>query len=127
MPASKTANVLFAVGITQRWADDGIVANALHPGGIRTNLQRYVSEEQLQRLRTAAGPAAPWKTPQQGAATSVLLAASPLVEGMSGRYFEDVAEAGLNQPGTRTGVAAYALDPAAADRLWDVSRLTLSA
>jgi NAD(P)-dependent dehydrogenase (short-subunit alcohol dehydrogenase family) len=124
---SKTANVLFAVGITQRWADDGIVANALHPGGIRTNLQRYVSEDELQRLRTAAGAASPWKTPQQGAATSVLLAASPLVEGVSGKYFEDVAEAAIHQPGTRTGVAAYALDPEAADRLWKVSRLTLSA
>jgi NAD(P)-dependent dehydrogenase (short-subunit alcohol dehydrogenase family) len=124
---SKTANVLFAVGITQRWADEGVVANALHPGGIRTNLQRHVSEEELQRLRTAAGPTSPWKTPQQGAATSVLLAASPLVAGVSGRYFEDVAEAAIHQPGTRTGVAAYALDPEAADRLWDVSRLTLSA
>jgi NAD(P)-dependent dehydrogenase (short-subunit alcohol dehydrogenase family) len=126
---SKTANVLFAVGITQRWADDGIVANALHPGGIRTNLQRYVSEEDLQRLRAASGgsPAPDWKTPQQGAATSVLLAASPLVQGVSGKYFEDVAEAEPNQPGSRTGYAPYALDPEAADRLWQVSQATLSA
>ena len=126
---SKTANVLFAVGITQRWADDGIVANALHPGGIRTNLQRYVSEEDLQRLRAASGgsPAPDWKTPQQGAATSVLLAASPLVQSVSGKYFEDVAEAEPNQPGSRTGYAPYALDPEAADRLWQVSQATLSA
>jgi NAD(P)-dependent dehydrogenase (short-subunit alcohol dehydrogenase family) len=126
---SKTANVLFAVEATNRWAGDGIVVNALHPGGIRTNLQRYVTEEQLAALRAAAGtgPAAPqWKTPEQGAATSVLLAASPLVEGVSGRYFEDVAEAGLNQPGTRTGVAAYALDPEAAAQLWKVSEVTLA-
>jgi NAD(P)-dependent dehydrogenase (short-subunit alcohol dehydrogenase family) len=126
---SKTANVLFAVGITQRWADDGIVANALHPGGIRTNLQRYVSEDDLARMRSASGgSAAPaWKTPQQGAATSVLLAASPLVEGVSGRYFEDVAEAAPNRPGTRTGYAPYAVDPEAADRLWQVSQDILSA
>jgi NAD(P)-dependent dehydrogenase (short-subunit alcohol dehydrogenase family) len=126
---SKTANVLFAVGITQRWADDGIVANALHPGGIRTNLQRYVSEDDLARMRSASGgSAAPaWKTPQQGAATSVLLAASPLVEGVSGRYFEDVAEAAPNRPGTRTGYAPYAVDPEAADRLWRVSQDILSA
>jgi NAD(P)-dependent dehydrogenase (short-subunit alcohol dehydrogenase family) len=124
---SKTANVLFAVEAATRWADAGITANALHPGGIRTNLQRYVSEEELARLRAATGgPAAPaWKTPEQGAATSVLLAGSPLVEGVSGKYFEDVAEAGLNQPGGRTGVAAYALDPEAAARLWDVSEVTL--
>jgi NAD(P)-dependent dehydrogenase (short-subunit alcohol dehydrogenase family) len=126
---SKTANALFAVGITQRWADDGIVANALHPGGIRTNLQRYVTEADLQRLRSAAGgsPAPDWKTPEQGAATSVLLAGSPLVEGVSGKYFEDVAEAAPNQPGTRTGYAPYALDPEAAQRLWEVSRATLAA
>src|SRR3984957_7042711 len=52
---SKTANVLFAVEASKRWAGDGITANALMPGGIRTNLQRYVSEEDLDRLRTAAG------------------------------------------------------------------------
>ena len=126
---SKTANALFAVGITQRWADDGIVANALHPGGIRTNLQRYVTEADLQRLRSAGGgsPGPDWKTPEQGAATSVLLAGSPLVEGVSGKYFEDVAEAAPNQPGTRTGYAPYALDPEAAQRLWEVSRATLAA
>jgi NAD(P)-dependent dehydrogenase (short-subunit alcohol dehydrogenase family) len=120
---SKTANVLFAVEGATRWAGDGITVNALHPGGIKTNLQRYVSEEELARLRATAGAAgAPaWKTPEQGAATSVLLAASPLVEGVSGRYFEDVAEARPHQEGTRTGVAAYALDRDSAARLWTVS------
>ncbi|MFF5171962.1 SDR family NAD(P)-dependent oxidoreductase [Micromonospora sp. NPDC000089] len=124
---SKTANVLFAVEATRRWADDGIRTNALMPGGIRTNLQRYVTEEELARLRAASGgSAAPsWKTPEQGAATSVLVAASPLLDGVSGRYFEDRQQAGLNQPGTRTGVAAYALDPEAAQRLWQVSEETL--
>ena len=72
---SKTANVLFAVEATKRWADDGITTNALMPGGIRTNLQRYVSDEELDRMRAqAGGGAAPWKTPEQGAATSVLVA-----------------------------------------------------
>jgi NAD(P)-dependent dehydrogenase (short-subunit alcohol dehydrogenase family) len=121
---SKTANVLFAVEATRRWAGDGIFVNALHPGGIRTNLQRYVSEEELDRLRRAmsgGSPATGWKTPEQGAATSVLVATSPLLQGVGGRYFEDCNEAGPNQPGTRTGVAAYALDPAAAERLWTVS------
>ena len=50
------------------------------------------------------------------AATSVLLAASPLLEGEGGRYFEDCKEA---EP------AAYALDPDAAERLWDLSELSL--
>ena len=63
-------------------------------------------------MRAQAGGGGPaWKTPEQGAATSVLVAASPLLDGVGGRYFEDCNEAGLNQPGTRPGVAAYALDP----------------
>jgi NAD(P)-dependent dehydrogenase (short-subunit alcohol dehydrogenase family) len=124
---SKTANVLFAVEATKRWAGDGITANALMPGGIRTNLQRYVTDEELDRMRAqAGGGAAAWKTPEQGAATSVLIATSPLLEGVGGRYFEDCNEAGLNQPGTRRGVAAYALDPEAAARLWQVSVETLA-
>jgi NAD(P)-dependent dehydrogenase (short-subunit alcohol dehydrogenase family) len=119
---SKTANILFAVEAGKRWADDGIVVNALMPGAIRTNLQRYIDDEELARMRAAMGGADPvWKSTEQGAATSVLLAASPLVDGVTGRYFEDCNEAGPNRPGTRTGVAAYALDPEAAERLWKVS------
>jgi NAD(P)-dependent dehydrogenase (short-subunit alcohol dehydrogenase family) len=125
---SKTANVLFAVEATKRWANDGITVNALMPGAIRTNLQRYVTDEDLARLRAQSGGAttAAWKTPEQGAATSVLVATSPLLDGVGGRYFEDCNEAGLNQPGTRQGVAAYALDPEAAARLWQVSVETLA-
>ncbi|HEX4483216.1 MAG TPA: SDR family NAD(P)-dependent oxidoreductase [Solirubrobacteraceae bacterium] len=123
---SKTANVLFAVEASKRWADDGIVVNALMPGAIRTKLQRYVSEEELDRLRKASGSSAPgWKTIEQGAATSVLLATSPLLEGVGGRYFEDCNEAEPNEPGTRRGVAAHALDADDAARLWDVSVATL--
>ncbi|HYS40193.1 MAG TPA: SDR family NAD(P)-dependent oxidoreductase [Pseudonocardiaceae bacterium] len=118
---SKTANVLFAVEATSRWAADGITVNALHPGGIRTNLQRYVSDEELARLRANYRATISWKTTEQGAATSVLLATSPLVEGIGGRYFEDCNEALPNVPGETAGVAAYALDPAAAARLWQVS------
>jgi NAD(P)-dependent dehydrogenase (short-subunit alcohol dehydrogenase family) len=124
---SKTANVLLAVEATKRWAGDGITANAVMPGGIRTNLQRYVTEEELTRLRAQAGANAPnWKTPEQGAATSVLVATSPLLDGVGGRYFEDCNEAGPHQPGAPRGVAAYALDPEAAGRLWQVSVETLA-
>jgi hypothetical protein len=52
---------------------------------------------------------------------SVLLAASPLVDGVGGRYFEDCNEAEPNRPGSRRGVATYALDPEAAARPWQVS------
>ncbi|MGA5702010.1 SDR family NAD(P)-dependent oxidoreductase [Peterkaempfera bronchialis] len=125
---SKTANVLFAVEATRRWADDGITANALMPGAIRTNLQRYVTPEELDRMRARTGSATAvvWKTPEQGAATSVLLATSPLLAGVGGRYFEDCNEAGPHEPGTRRGVAAYALDPEAAVGLWRVSVETLA-
>ncbi|MEV6798188.1 SDR family NAD(P)-dependent oxidoreductase [Micromonospora rifamycinica] len=123
---SKTANVLFAVEATRRWADDGILSNALMPGAIHTNLQRHVSAEELERMRAASGGgAANWKTVEQGAATSVLVATSPLLDGIGGRYFEDCQQAAPHQPDTRTGVADYALDPAAAERLWTVSEQTL--
>jgi NAD(P)-dependent dehydrogenase (short-subunit alcohol dehydrogenase family) len=117
---SKTANVLFAVDANRRWAGDGILVNAAHPGAIRTNLQRHVAEQEIARMRPV------WKTTAQGAATSVLLAASPLVEGVGGRYFEDCDQAEPNQPGTRTGVAGYALDPEAAARLWRYSLKVLA-
>lgn len=122
---SKTANVLFAVEAARRWADDGITVNAVMPGGIRTNLQRYITDEDLARLRAAAGVSGDeftWKTTEQGAATSVLTAASPLLDGVTGRYFEDCNEALPNDThSARHGVASYALDPESAARLWELS------
>ncbi|MFF1818804.1 SDR family NAD(P)-dependent oxidoreductase [Kribbella sp. NPDC058245] len=113
---SKTANILFAVEAAKRWAPAGIVANALMPGGIRTALQRHISAETLQQWDEF-----PWKTPEQGASTSVLLAGSPLLDGVTGLYFEDNNEALPTVPGENTGVAPYALDPEAATRLWETS------
>src|SRR3954449_12944694 len=83
---SKTAAILFAVGATARWAADGITANALNPGAIPTNLQRHVGGKVLT-------PRERQKTPEQGAATSVLLATSPKLESIGGRYFDDCNEA----------------------------------
>ena len=122
---SKTAQILFAVEATRRWADDGITANALMPGGIWTNLQRHWDPDALAHMKEqiAAMQNTQMKTPEQGAATSVLLATSPLLEGVGGRYFDDCNESpivdtiidGLH------GVRAYALDPARARRLWQTS------
>ncbi|GAA3045411.1 SDR family NAD(P)-dependent oxidoreductase [Pseudonocardia yunnanensis] len=124
---SKTATVLFMVAVAKKWAADGVTANALHPGGIMTNLQRHLDDMQLRfvgavdeqgnRLEVPPG----WKTPQQGAATSVLLAASPLVDGVTGRYFEDCNEAVViaERADGMSGVLPYALDANDADRLWD--------
>jgi NAD(P)-dependent dehydrogenase (short-subunit alcohol dehydrogenase family) len=93
---SKTANVLFAVEAARRWKSDGITVNALTPGRIRTNLMRHIGDETSANAPAsfqATNPEMRWKTLEQGAATSVLLAASPLVKGVTGRYFEDCNEA----------------------------------
>jgi NAD(P)-dependent dehydrogenase (short-subunit alcohol dehydrogenase family) len=118
---SKTANILFAVEATKRWAGDGIFSNALHPGRIMTNLIRHLDPEMLAEVRATSGGADAIKTIEQGAATSILVATSPLLDGVGGRYFEDCNEAGPNVEGTRTGVAAYALDPRTAEALWEAS------
>jgi NAD(P)-dependent dehydrogenase (short-subunit alcohol dehydrogenase family) len=126
---SKTANVLFAVGATARWAEDGITANALMPGGIATNLQRHMEPDYIQRRVEETGGRLQFKTVEQGAATSVLLATSPLLDGVGGRYFEDCNEAPViseRPPDTMGGVAPYALDPENADRLWETSLQLLS-
>ena len=67
-----------------------------------------------------------YKDAQQGAATSCLLAGSPLVEGVTGKYFEDCQEALPQQPPKLRGVAAWATDPARAARLWEVSEHMLA-
>jgi NAD(P)-dependent dehydrogenase (short-subunit alcohol dehydrogenase family) len=117
--------VLFAVEASRRWAGDGITANAVHPGGIDTNLSRYMRPEELARIRASG---LRFKTVEQGAATSVLVATSPQLEGVGGRYFEDCNEAPvLDAPdeSSSSGVAAYAVDPANAERLWEVSERLL--
>jgi NAD(P)-dependent dehydrogenase (short-subunit alcohol dehydrogenase family) len=127
---SKTANILFAVEASKRWAADGITVNALTPGRIRTNLMRFIGDESTANAPAsfeATNPELVWKTVEQGAATSVLLAASPLVDGVTGRYFEDRNEAEPQQPGILRGVAPYALDPEHAARLWQISLDILAA
>jgi NAD(P)-dependent dehydrogenase (short-subunit alcohol dehydrogenase family) len=132
---SKTANVLFAVEATRRWAADGITANAVHPGAIAdTNLSRHMNAEELASLRESG--TFRFKTIGQGAATTVLVATTPQLEGIGGHYFEDCNEAPVldsTSPGTsgddpssyrplqQGGVAAYALDPENASRLWELS------
>ncbi|MDX3263420.1 SDR family NAD(P)-dependent oxidoreductase [Streptomyces sp. NPDC093228] len=120
---SKTANVLFAVEATRRWAADNITANALMPGAVHTNLQRHTGGRGSGRV-----PAHLIKTVEQGAATSVLLATSPLLEGVGGRYFADCNESEVvdRRSGTLDGVARYAVDPDNGRRLWALSRELLA-
>ncbi len=125
---SKTANVLFAVEATRRWADDGIVANALHPGVIMdTNLSRHLPPPAPSAAGAPPAAAYAFKSIEQGAATSVLLAGLPALAGVGGRYFQDSNEAEVveREPFDtdlpRSGVARSALDPEAAARLWELS------
>jgi NAD(P)-dependent dehydrogenase (short-subunit alcohol dehydrogenase family) len=121
---SKTANSLFAVEATRRFADDGITANALMPGVIMTNLQRHMDEEtRTQMAKAGRFGSILFKTPAQGAATSVLLATAPELSGVGGRYFEDCNEAPVVPADFEesSGVREYAVDPEAAERLWDES------
>jgi NAD(P)-dependent dehydrogenase (short-subunit alcohol dehydrogenase family) len=122
---AKTANVLCAVALDRRHRADGVRAFAVHPGGIRTELGRHLTPDTLQVLvdRLAAAPTETvWKTVAQGAATTVYAATSPDLDGQGGVYLEDCHVSEItDDPDAREGVRAYALDPATADALWDLS------
>ena len=109
---SKTATTLLAVAVSAQWASAGIVANAVNPGAIGAGPGRGFAGLRTIGIRQ--------KTVQQGAATTILAAVSPLLQGVGGRYFEDGNEAPRvdHRSADLTGVAPYALDPDNAERLW---------
>jgi NAD(P)-dependent dehydrogenase (short-subunit alcohol dehydrogenase family) len=125
---AKTANSLFAVELDRLGREFGVRAFAVHPGGIMTELQRHLPKEEM----VAAG----WmdaegnlregfKSPEQGAATSVWAATSKALGGKGGVYCEDcdIAHAtDKDSPLARyQGVDAHAVDKDAARKLWDLS------
>ncbi|MES9588409.1 SDR family NAD(P)-dependent oxidoreductase [Streptomyces sp. NPDC093108] len=124
---SKTANSLFAVEATRLWASDGIVANAVNPGGIATGLQRNFTTEQKESLAAAeAAGIFTYKTVAQGAATSIVAAVAPEFAHSGGHYLDDAQEAytvpdDADLAQHSHGVKEWALDPAIAKRLWTVS------
>ena len=122
---SKTANALFAVGFTQKHGADGITANSVMPGGIMTGLQKHMKDEEKRALGWIDENGVPnprFKTPEQGAATSIYAAVSPDLDGVGGKYLEDCAIAKpWSQDAPMSGVLPYALDPASAERLWALS------
>jgi NAD(P)-dependent dehydrogenase (short-subunit alcohol dehydrogenase family) len=124
---SKTANSLFAVEATRRWSTDGIVANAVNPGGVATGLQREFTAKQMDYLaRAEAEGAFTWKTPQQGAATTLVAAVAPEFAHTGGHYLDDCREAhtvpdDADLFSNSHGVKQWALDPEAARRLWEIS------
>jgi NAD(P)-dependent dehydrogenase (short-subunit alcohol dehydrogenase family) len=123
---SKTANSLFAVQLDQLGQDQGVRAFAVHPGGIMTPLQRHLSREEMQAsgwIDEDGKVLVQFKTPEQGAATTVWAATSPQLEGEGGVYCADCDIADIAdsiQPGGG-GVMAHAVDPDQAGRLWEVS------
>jgi NAD(P)-dependent dehydrogenase (short-subunit alcohol dehydrogenase family) len=118
--------VLHAVGIDQRYRDQGVRAFAVHPGVIHTELGRYMTDETMASLisRLSESPTEmAWKSPEQGAATSVWAATSPLLDGRGGEYCEDCNVSAVATDGELNagGVAARAVDPARAAALWTLS------
>ena len=125
---SKRANVLHAVALTRRLAGTGVSANAVHPGAIRTEVFRDLTEEHVQGAfawSTASG--SPEKSPTQGAATEIWAAVSPELDGISGVYLEDchIAEHIPSDNYGAAGVVPEALDPETAERLWAMSEATV--
>ena len=121
---SKTANVLFTVGLQDRFGGAGFTAYAVHPGGIMTNLGRHLSQDdsaelmaRIQKAAESEGSTAPLlKTVPQGAATTCFAATADLEEGAV--YCEDAHVAEVEDRSAMRGVRSYAVDRDAADRLW---------
>jgi NAD(P)-dependent dehydrogenase (short-subunit alcohol dehydrogenase family) len=128
---AKSANSLFAVGFDQRYKDRGIRANAVMPGGIMTPLQRHMSKEEQMAMgwiNEKGEVREGFKTPEQGASTSVWAAIGDELEGKGGLYLEDLAQAPpWDKDRPWQGVMPHALDTAAADRLWALSVETTGA
>ncbi|RKH89551.1 SDR family NAD(P)-dependent oxidoreductase [Corallococcus sp. AB045] len=120
---SKTANILFAVGLDARGEAHGVRAFAVHPGGILTELVRSMSEEEVRASIENSNKVEPLKTPEQGAATTVWCATSPQLAGKGGVYCEnvDIAVMAPADATIRRGVKDWAVDPKRADRLWSAS------
>ncbi|MEU9362799.1 SDR family NAD(P)-dependent oxidoreductase [Streptomyces sp. NPDC048301] len=122
---AKAANVLFAVQLDQLGRDAGVRAFAVHPGSILTPLQRHLAEAEMVEagwIDEAGVPADPtFKSPEQGAATQVWAAVSPLLKGMGGVYCEDCDVAEPAVEGVEGGVFAHATDVGEAERLWALS------
>jgi NAD(P)-dependent dehydrogenase (short-subunit alcohol dehydrogenase family) len=121
---SKTANVLFTVGLEARFAVLGIHAYAVHPGGIATNLGRHMTPEMrdalLERV-TTSDAGFQWKTIPQGAATSCWAATAEELEGSGGVYCEDCHVAEQDDISNNGGVRSYALNSSYAGQLWALS------
>lgn len=131
---SKTANILFAVAFDQRHRKRGVRAAAVHPGGIQTELGRYIDPSQIQKMveqmnqQLAAEGKGPfeWKTIPQGAATSVWAGVVASSEEVGGKYCENCHVGNIvadhaTISAISEGVRGYALDAKSAEALWKKS------
>lgn len=133
---SKTAKSLLAVELDRRLKDRGVRAFAVHPGGIFTPLQRHLQNEEMVVLgwtKEDGSPsdlaAAGFKTPAQGAGTSLFAATSPKLNGLGGVYLNDcnIAEQVAADSADFNGVRPWAVDQEAAARLWDETEKQIAA
>jgi len=131
---SKSANSLFAVELDKRGQKDGVRAFAVHPGGILTDLLKYMTDEELSAYgiyRENGVPKIPdatkvperFKTIEEGAATTIWCAVSPQLKGKGGVYCEDCDIAAMVPADSKlnSGVRPWAVDRAAAEELWSLS------
>ena len=132
---AKTADALFAIGVDTRWQGEGVRAFSVHPGGIFTPLQRHLAEEEMVALgwKAADGSippavAAMFKTPEQGAATSLWCALSPQLDGRGGVYCEDcdVARLAGDDSPRWAHVRPWACSDEGAARLWGMTEAMLA-
>ena len=127
---AKSANALMALGLHLKFGSQGITANAVHPGGIMTGLQKFLPHEEMQALGWLKADGTPldiFKTIEQGASTSVWAATAPALKGHGGLYLEDCKQGVPAEPTNRvSGYSPHIADPAIAHRLWDVSERMLS-
>lgn len=132
---AKTANALFAVGLNERLRASGGSAFAVHPGGIATPLQRHLPNEEMVALgwmnekgELSEQAAKMFKTPTQGASTTLWAATSPMLAGKGGLFCEDcdVAELAGEELIRYKQVQPYAVDQDSAERLWSMSEELLA-
>ncbi len=122
---SKTANVLFALDLDRRFRERGVRAFAVHPGIILTDLGRHLTPEMIKDIMERASDAGEgFKPVEAGAATSVWAATAPELDGRGGLYLSNCRIAPKLGEGD-AGYAPHAVDPAAAEQLWEVSEKTL--
>lgn len=127
---AKTANALFALGLDMKYADQGLRAFSVHPGGIMTPLQRHLENEEMIALgwldengNLSELAAALFKSTTQGCTTTLWAATSDMLDGKGGLYCEDcdVAELADEDTPRYFGVAQWAVDPDLAVKLWELS------